>query len=258
MPGLDSKMPEVLRLEGNLGTQRQRWLQFKRQYQDFLAEPVLRRLSDASKSDIFLNFLGPEAKSLYVNVFNKAGEIIKHEDMIQRFDEHFTAKHIEMITTFNARKQQDGETFDIFYDELRKLIKKINYPEQKEEIKLRDRLVFGVQDKNLRLKLMEKNDLTLQDAVSICRAFEHSKEEGRTPTVDADKAFSAPKDKPSSDQQSKASIPPIVGTIELFKNRNQLGMLCVMSNNWHGIIKSWLTKLTALSSISSICDFCIV
>lgn len=170
---VEYRMPAPLRLD--VTDLLPEWLGFKQRFQIFLTAAGLDRVVDARKVAIFLNTVGHDAQELYFNVLKKE-ETTKYEDIIKIFDKHFATKQNELINayTFNQRKQEDGESFDFFYTELRKLVKNCSYKDQEDRM-LRDRIVIGVTDKKLQQKLLAVSDLTLDKAVDMCRASELSK-----------------------------------------------------------------------------------
>ena len=71
---------------------------------------------------------------------------------------------------FNARTQQEGETFDNFLTEVKLLSKNCNFCATCHEGLVRDRIVAGVCDDALRKKLLSEPKLNLKKAEDICRA----------------------------------------------------------------------------------------
>jgi hypothetical protein len=73
---------------------------------------------------------------------------------------------------FNARDQQDGETFDDFSTDVKILSKNCNFCQDCHNSLVRDRIVAGIRDDSLRKKLLAEPKLTLKKAEDICRANE--------------------------------------------------------------------------------------
>ncbi|XP_019747606.1 uncharacterized protein LOC109528957 [Hippocampus comes] len=72
---------------------------------------------------------------------------------------------------FGTCKQDEGEPIDSFITKLREKAASCEYGQLKEEL-IRDRLVLGVSDENVRRRLLRQKDLTLASAIEICRAAE--------------------------------------------------------------------------------------
>lgn len=176
MSTIEYRMPQPLSLDA-VEDLLPRWKKFKQQFQIFLTAAGFERLSESRKAAILLNCIGADAQELYFNILSKDEDSQKYEEVLKAFDDYFTPKQNEVINAFifNNRKQEEGESFDNFYTQIKKLVKNCAYNDMEDRM-LRDRIVMGISDKNLQQKLLEVNDLTLDKAVNRCRAAELSKE----------------------------------------------------------------------------------
>ncbi|RUS91936.1 hypothetical protein EGW08_000338 [Elysia chlorotica] len=75
---------------------------------------------------------------------------------------------------FNSRLQRERESFEIFYSDLRRLVKSCNYCERCLDSLLRDRIVLGIRDKDTQRDLLKIRDLTLAKAIDVCKAAENA------------------------------------------------------------------------------------
>ena len=75
---------------------------------------------------------------------------------------------------FFCRNQDAGETVESYITTLRKMAKTCNFGRLEDRL-LRDRVVMGIRDGNLRSKLLEIRQLDLKQCIDCCRAFESSK-----------------------------------------------------------------------------------
>ena len=73
---------------------------------------------------------------------------------------------------FNSRNQNEGELFDDYLTELRMLMKNCNFCGECVDGLLRDRIVNGIKEDELRKKLLSENKLTLESTIEKCRAHE--------------------------------------------------------------------------------------
>ena len=73
---------------------------------------------------------------------------------------------------FNSRNQGESESIEAYITELRKLMKTCNFCDCPKDTLLRDRIVLGVNNKNLRKRLLQERKLTLKKLVDICRSIE--------------------------------------------------------------------------------------
>ena len=67
-----------------------------------------------------------------------------------------------------------GTSFDNSYVQLRNLLSTCNYGPLCDEL-VRDRIVCGVCDEDVRKKLLEESELTLDKCLDCCKAAEASK-----------------------------------------------------------------------------------
>ncbi|KAL0809559.1 hypothetical protein ABMA28_011092 [Loxostege sticticalis] len=173
---LEFKTPHPLQWD-SVGDMLTKWKNFKQQLSIYILASGLERVSEKRKSAILLNCIGEDGQNLYYNILKKTDETPKYEDLLKEFDNYFEPKQNEIINTFNfnRRNQEEGESFDSFYSEIRKLIKSCIYQEQENRM-LRDRIVMGIRDKNIQRKLLENRNLTLDSALDQCRAAELSQE----------------------------------------------------------------------------------
>lgn len=179
------RMPAPLQLE-SVGDILSKWKNFKQKFKIFLSAAGLDRVNEGRKSAILLNCLGEEAQNIYFNVLKKSDENPKYEELLKLFDDYFEPKQNELINTYNFlnRNQEDGESFDQFYVELKRLVKICHFKE--EDRMLRDRIVMGIQDKKLQRKLLENGELSLDEAINKCRASELSKEHAKVMQKDTE------------------------------------------------------------------------
>ena len=73
---------------------------------------------------------------------------------------------------FNKRVQEEGESFELYYADLQRLIKSCDYCDACQKSILKDRIVIGIRDANVQKDLLKVRDLSVDKAVDICRASE--------------------------------------------------------------------------------------
>ena len=73
---------------------------------------------------------------------------------------------------FYSRNQQEGESFDDFLTEIRILSKNCSFCNGCISGMIRDRIVGGVRDDELRRRLLAEKELTEQKATEMCRSQE--------------------------------------------------------------------------------------
>ena len=68
---------------------------------------------------------------------------------------------------FNKRVQENGERFDVFLGDIRRMARSCQFAGVEESM-IRDRIVVGIRDDSTRHKLLQIRDLTLQKTIDIC------------------------------------------------------------------------------------------
>ena len=81
-------------------------------------------------------------------------------------------KNITLIRfNFNQTQQMENQTFDAYLTELRHKVRHCEYA-QLEDSLLVDRIIAGIRNDDVRQKLLQTEDLTLQRCVELCRLSE--------------------------------------------------------------------------------------
>lgn len=181
MSGVEYRMPAPLDMD-NIDELYSQWKRFQSSFKIFVIASGLGKVTETRKAAVFLNCIGQPAQELYFNTLQQDhSDEHKLEEVILIFENYFKPKTNEIINTFhfNQRVQEDGENFDNFYTELRKIALNCNFDTFLERM-LRDRIIHGIKDRNVQQKLLSKKNLTLEQAVDICRTSELSKEHAKT------------------------------------------------------------------------------
>ena len=129
-----------------------------------------------TQASVLLHVAGEEAIKVF-NGFRWEGEAKKEDPkaILEKSKEHcipltnvIYERHI-----FHGRVQHPDEAFDPFYSDLCNLVKTCEYGALSEDV-VRDRIVSGIRNDNLR-----EPQLTLKNAVDLCRASEVSDRQSR-------------------------------------------------------------------------------
>ena len=96
---------------------------------------------------------------------------------------------------FYSRNQQIGETFDDYYMNLQEISSFCDFCQQCIEDQYRDRIITGISDEETVRELLAEEKLTLEKAVSICRARENANKDNAALQQDStsDNATGIPK-----------------------------------------------------------------
>lgn len=103
-------------------------------------------------------------------------------DVINQFEKFIIGECNETYERycFNRRNQEEGESFELFFADIQRLIKTCNFCNNCRQSLLRDRIVLGVNDSLVQKDLLKVRQLTLEKAIDICRASEKASHQNQT------------------------------------------------------------------------------
>ena len=173
--GLQLKPPSGLSFEGNIS---KNWRDFERAWELFSLASELDKKSEKVQCATFLHVAGAPAQEVYSTFKFEDGESDKIAPLKQKFANYCEPKKNITVNryTFNSRQQHIGEKFTDYLTSLKTLVKDCEYGPLEDEM-LRDRIVCGVQDKDVRMRLLRANNLTLKMSVDTCIVAEMSAEQ---------------------------------------------------------------------------------
>lgn len=135
-----------------------------------------------------LNLLGQDGLKLYNTIASKKYETVV--SILKALEEYCIPKANEIMEHFNFfnGRQSENEQFDVWYTDLKKLIKGCNFGDAEEKI-LRTQIVLGIYDKETQERLL-RDDVVLPKVVIYCRAVERAENNRRvlTTTMETEKA----------------------------------------------------------------------
>lgn len=164
--------PKPLSVDSNIHNN---WKQFKQSYNIFITATGRENKTKEVKAAILLNLIGEEGLELF-NTFDLQENQEKDVDaIIKAFDDYINPRRniIYERFLFYNRNQKEGEDFEHYLTELTKLSKSCEFSNNDEA--LRDRIVLGINKREIQERLLRTSDLTLQAAITTCRASEISK-----------------------------------------------------------------------------------
>lgn len=168
--------PEKLNtISGNLA---ENWKQFRRDLDIYMVATESTAKDEKVKVAIFLNLVGRDALKLFDTFTLTQQQKDTYDDVIKAFEDFCKPKKNAVFERFMfmSRSQKDGESFDSFLMEIKRLANTCEYGNIENEM-IRDRIVHGINDKNLQRKLLEMDALTYDKAVEKCRASEATQEQ---------------------------------------------------------------------------------
>ena len=122
----------------------------------------------------FIKCIGPGGLYIYNALpFANEDETQQMDKVIELFERHCLGETniIYERFTFNRRDQAENEDFDMYLTALREQVRRCEFQGMEDEM-LRNCIVCGVLDNALRRQLLQKENLTLQSCVDMCRISE--------------------------------------------------------------------------------------
>ena len=103
---------------------------------------------------------------------------MKLAPVMAKFDKYFTPKKKLPNTRFMffTYSQTNGQTIDEFVTELKSRSRHFEFGTLRDSL-IRVWIVAGIQDAKVRERLLRETDLTLDEAITICRAAEATKKQ---------------------------------------------------------------------------------
>ncbi len=162
--------PSALSLQGNLAENWKVWLQ---KFELYLIASGVAEKSETVQCATFLHIAGEEAIKVYNTFQFTAEEVNKIDELKKKFKEYCEPrKNLPYIRhMFFMRAQGTGETIDAYVTDLKHKAKDCEFADLTDSL-IRDRIVCGIKDDNVRARLLREADLTLEKAIDTCRANE--------------------------------------------------------------------------------------
>ncbi|XP_072159570.1 uncharacterized protein [Bemisia tabaci] len=168
------KPPKPLVLTGNLS---QNWRTFRQEFELYLTASGQRKRKSGEKVALLLHIIGADSREVYYTLGSTGTEDESEgeetlETLYDKFEKYCNPKKniLHARSLFYSRNQKVGESFDSFYNDLKKLAKDSEFENIKSS--LRDRLVFGSNDTVIQAKLIKAGDVSLEDTVERLRIAE--------------------------------------------------------------------------------------
>ncbi len=125
----------------------------------------------------FLNLAGPDAQDKYDTfTFEEEEDPEDSEVLVKKFEEIcLPVKNVIMDRhAFNTMNQKPHETIQLYVAMLKTLARKCKFGTLHDEL-IRDRLVCGIHNDNIRTQLLKERNLILNSAIEICMLHGQSK-----------------------------------------------------------------------------------
>eukprot|EP00112_Aurelia_sp_Birch-Aquarium-sp1_P007229 Seg1787.6 transcript_id=Seg1787.6/GoldUCD/mRNA.D3Y31 product="hypothetical protein" protein_id=Seg1787.6/GoldUCD/D3Y31 len=166
---LNLRPPDPVRLGKNYADS---WKMWKQSWENYCVVIRVNTQPNVFQKSLLISVMGMEALQIY-NV-SEPQEIDTVTDIIQKLDSNILGQTNEIFERFkfNSRSQKPDESIDSYVTCLKSLAKTCNFCDCLRDSLLRDRIVIGVMDDNLRKHLIQERGLTLTQCLDMCRSFE--------------------------------------------------------------------------------------
>ena len=163
--------PAPLSFSGDLAAN---WKHFHQVWTNYAIITGLEKQTEEYKVALFLHCIGSEALKTFNGFsFDDESSRKKLDKVIEKFEEYTIGRINETFERyrFNSRNQEPSEGIDAYVSALRNLAKTCKFGSLHDSL-VRDRIVFGVQSKHTRQKLLQERKLTLEKCIDICHSNE--------------------------------------------------------------------------------------
>jgi hypothetical protein len=146
------------------------WTSWIRKFERYRVTSLLNHEPQATQISSLLLAMGDDAEY----VFDSFGLTdASYDEVVCHFNNYFN-KAVNIVyerARFNKRNQLEGESFELYFTALHRLVKNCNFGALKDEM-LRDRIVVGVRDSKLSESLQMNKNLSLNEAVGKAKLWE--------------------------------------------------------------------------------------
>ncbi|XP_041350871.1 uncharacterized protein K02A2.6-like [Gigantopelta aegis] len=154
------------------------WSKWIRRFERFRLASGLAEEEPERQVNTLVYLMGDEADDIMIGFGLTNDEKKDYTTVKGRFDTHFVARRKPIFehVKFNKRSQQQGENVESFITALYVLVEHCDYGQLRDQM-IRDRIVVGVKDDALSLKMQLDDTLTLKKATDMSRQSESVKRE---------------------------------------------------------------------------------
>ena len=174
------KPPEPLNLEDR-AHRGENWKNFKREWSYYEIAAGIATKAEKVRVAALLNVIGRDA----LDMWESEGDNFKIAKVLEKFEERCVPARNEILErdNFFKRDQNKGESLDAYITTLLKLSETCAFGELRESL-VRDRLVYGIRDDQVREKLLGKRQLDLDKCIEILKSGELTHYQAKDISVD--------------------------------------------------------------------------
>ncbi|XP_055906014.1 uncharacterized protein LOC129941414 [Eupeodes corollae] len=172
MANCDFQKPGPLLLDGNV---KENWRKFNNMWKIYTVATKTNTESEAIQTARFLSCAGEKAIEIFQTLPLAESNKTKINEVIEAFEAYCMPRSNVVYERyiFFSRNQKEGEPFEQFLSDIIKLAESCDFDCQKEDM-IRDRIVMGIAEQNIRLQLLKTDNLDLTKAKELCRVAEQA------------------------------------------------------------------------------------
>lgn len=166
--------PDKFACDTTLPDSCQQWLYWERTFSNFITALEIEQntpLGDAAKLQLLTNHLAPQ-------IFFLVSDCSTYADALQQLQKTYVKPKNEIYARhcLASRRQQPGETLDVYMQALQQLSKDCNFrnvtAEESKNEYIRDAFINGITSSQIRERLLENSNLNLDQIFDQARALE--------------------------------------------------------------------------------------
>lgn len=157
------------------GSAAENWKHFKQVWENYTIITNLTTQTEKYRVALFLHCIGADALKVYNGMqFENEDDRKSLEKIIQKFDEFTIGEVNETYERyiFHGRNQAADESIDAYITVLRSLARTCGFCTCLHDSLIRDRIVLGISNQNLRKRLLQERNLDLKKCIDLCRSSE--------------------------------------------------------------------------------------
>ena len=167
-------LPRPLSLQGDM---KENWSVFKQLWDNYEIITGLEHESDRLRIAHFMTAIGSDAVKVQNGFAFSSDDDKKNFTIVLKLWNEYCNGRTNVTYErykFNVCTQRKDESFENYYIRLRSLASTCEYGRLTDQL-IKDRIVVGIVDENVRKRLLQEQNLNLQLCLDICRAHEASK-----------------------------------------------------------------------------------
>ena len=185
-------VPDPMVLKGDVASN---WSYFRKSFVNYSVATGLNERTKAVQMATLWSVLGKRCNHILDHLRMTEAERDDPTSSLNALEAYFKPKVNPVYERyiFGTAVQRSDETVAAYITRLHGLASSCGYAALEEEL-IRDRIVIGVRDEALRMRLLRIKDLTLDDAVNLCRTTETAAQQFQTISNPEAASFNNPED----------------------------------------------------------------